>query len=155
MTTFTPPALTLLVAAVIVHDRDTGRVLLLQRGPGAKFGAGLWDLPVGKCDAGEPVTAAAVRELREETGLEVDPADLSLTHVVHAARGVEAPGGFLTVVFTTHRWRGTAHNAEPGKHARVEWVPADDLPTDIVYSADRVIRRCLRGETGVTLHGWS
>src|SRR5687767_8062068 len=86
-----PPAtdsMTLLAAAVVVHDRAGGRVVLLQRGPGAKFGRGLWDLPVGKSDPGEPVTATAVRELREETGLIVDPAELRLVHVVHGAYGV-------------------------------------------------------------------
>ena len=38
-----PPALesmTLLVAAVIVHDTANDRVLLLQRGPNAKFAQG-------------------------------------------------------------------------------------------------------------------
>ena len=59
-----PPALasmTLLAAAVIVHDTATGRVLLLQRGEHAKFARGLWDLPIGKSDPGEPVTTTAVR----------------------------------------------------------------------------------------------
>jgi len=39
-----PPAIdsmTLLVAAVIVHDTQAGRVLLLQRGSEAKFAQGM------------------------------------------------------------------------------------------------------------------
>ncbi|MDT0341655.1 NUDIX domain-containing protein [Streptomyces litchfieldiae] len=157
MTTPLPPAvdsMTLLVAAVVVHDPDTDRVVLLRRGPRAKFGRGLWDLPVGKSDPGEPITATAVRELKEETGLIADPADLRLIHVVHAAHGVESPNGFLTVVFLTERWRGTLLNAEPEKHSEVTWVSTGDLPREIVFSADQVIRRCLKGETGITLHGW-
>ncbi|WP_326596765.1 NUDIX domain-containing protein [Streptomyces sp. NBC_01803] len=153
-----PPAtaaMTLLVAAVVVHDRETDRIVLLQRGPEAKFGRGLWDLPVGKSDLGEPVTVTAVRELKEETGLIVDPADLRLAHVIHAAHGVESPDGFLTVVFLTHRWSGTLINAEPHKHSRVAWVSTDEIPGEIVFSADRVIERCLGGgEPGITLHGW-
>lgn len=148
-------ARTLLVAAVVVHDREAGRVLMLRRGPGASFGAGLWDLPVGKCDRGEPVTAAAVRELREETGLVADPADLRLIHVVHAARGTAAPDGFLTVVFALHRWHGEPVNAEPGKHAEVCWVDTSALPEDTVLSTDRMLTRALGGEPGVTLHGWT
>lgn len=35
-----------------------------------------WDIPKGIADAGEDFTSAAVRELREETGLQVDPAAL-------------------------------------------------------------------------------
>nr|WP_052848448.1 NUDIX domain-containing protein [Streptomyces avicenniae] len=153
-----PPAtgsMTLLAAAVVVLDRATDRVLLLQRGPRAKFARGMWDLPVGKCDPGEPVTSAAVRELKEETGLVVDPADLRLRHVVHAAQGPEAPAGFLTVIFATERWSGTAYNAEPAKHAAVRWTPIGQLPAELVFSADRIIERCVTEENaGLTLHGW-
>ncbi len=152
-----PPAIdsmTLLAAAVVVHDRATDRVVLLRRGPEAKFGRGLWDLPVGKSDPGEPVTQTAVRELREETGLVVDPADLRLAHVVHGAVGAEAPGGFLTVIFTAHRWRGTLVNAEPRKHSEVSWLPSGQLPSNVVFSTDAVLRRCLSGDVAVTLHGW-
>ncbi|MBP0447568.1 NUDIX hydrolase [Roseomonas sp. SSH11] len=36
----------------------------------------LWDIPKGVAAAGEPFAQAAARELREETGLRVDPAAL-------------------------------------------------------------------------------
>lgn len=54
-------SMTVLVAAVIVHDRATNRVVLLQRGENAKFGRGMWDLSVGKSEPGEPITVTAVR----------------------------------------------------------------------------------------------
>src|SRR5690606_23200700 len=56
-------SMTLLVAAVIVHDKAANRVVLLQRSDQAKFAKGKWDLPVGKSDPGEPITETAVREL--------------------------------------------------------------------------------------------
>ena len=152
-----PPAarpMTLLAAAVVVHDPATRRVVLLRRGPRATFGRGLWDLPVGKCDPGEPVTTAAVRELHEETGLLVDPADLRLAHVVHGAVGAQAPTGFLTVVFRAERWSGEPVNREPEKHSWVGWQPVDALPGEMVLSADRMLTACLSGAPAVTLHGW-
>lgn len=152
-----PPAtasMTLLAAAVVVHDRAGGRVLMLRRGPRAKFGRGLWDLPVGKCDPGEPVTAAAVRELHEETGLVVEPADLTLAQVVHGARGAEAPNGFLTVVFRTERWSGRPVNREPEKHAEVTWVPLNALPEEVVHSTGLTLTAALHGPPSVTLPGW-
>ncbi|MDQ6994792.1 MAG: NUDIX domain-containing protein [Mariprofundaceae bacterium] len=44
-------------------------MLLLKRKPDA-HGAGLWSLPGGKVDADEMPLQAAVRELKEETGLQ-------------------------------------------------------------------------------------
>ncbi len=48
-----------------------GRVLLVERG--RPPGAGLWSLPGGKCEPGESLPAAIAREVREETGLVIEP----------------------------------------------------------------------------------
>lgn len=63
-------------ARIALQDRD-GRFLLLL----THFDAGVglpprWITPGGGIDAGESVLDAAVRELREETGMVVDSADL-------------------------------------------------------------------------------
>ena len=108
-------SMTLLVAAVIVHDKATNRVVLLQRSENAKFAQGMWDLPVGKSEPGEPITETAVRELYEETGLTVKPESLKVAHIIHGAWGVEAPNGFLTVVFAAHEWTGEPENREPAQ----------------------------------------
>lgn len=153
-----PPALfamTLLAASVIVHDEAAGRVLLLRRGERAKFGQGLWDLPTGKSDPGEPVTVTAVRELREETGLVVDPGDLHLAHVVHGAWGVESPNGFLTVVFAASTWSGTPENREPAKHSAVAWTPVDAIPAAFVPSSSFALTAYLSAApASVIPRGW-
>ncbi|UED84228.1 NUDIX domain-containing protein [Streptomyces profundus] len=160
MSSALPPAvqsMTMLAAAVLVHDPATHRVLLLRRGPAAKFAPGQWDLPVGKSDPGEPVTTTAVRELREETGLVVKESALRLAHVLHVARGVEAPNGFVTVVFRTEDWSGEPRNVEPAKHSEVRWVDVDALPAysaTMVFGGDRLVERCLSDEVDLTLLGW-
>ncbi|WP_425555400.1 NUDIX domain-containing protein [Kitasatospora kazusensis] len=147
--------MTLLVAAVIVHDRETDRVVLLQRGPRAKFAQGMWDLPVGKSEPGEPITETAVRELKEETGLVVAPEALRLAHVIHGARGVEAPNGFLTVVFAAHEWSGDPVNAEPDKHAEVRWFPTATIPENFVPTTASALTRYLTGGPDVSLDSWA
>jgi 8-oxo-dGTP pyrophosphatase MutT (NUDIX family) len=89
------------------------------------------DLPSGKTDKGESVTAAAARELKEETGLTVDPASLRVAGIIHGW-GIEAPNGFLTVIFAARAWDGEPVNTEPRKHAQVAWFPVDRVPADLV-----------------------
>lgn len=53
----------------VVFD-DDGRLLLVQRAnPPAQ---GLWSLPGGRVEPGEPAQEAVRREVREETGLEIE-----------------------------------------------------------------------------------
>lgn len=136
-------SMTLLVAAVIVHDQVVGRVVLLQRSENAKFAQGMWDLPVGKSEPGEPITATAARELYEETGLTVEPDALRVAHVIHGAWGVEAPTGFLTVVFVAHDWSGEPENREPRKHAQVAWVDTGEIPENFVDTTASALHRYL------------
>ncbi|MFD4540373.1 NUDIX domain-containing protein [Streptomyces bauhiniae] len=147
-------AMTLLVAAVIVHDKATNRVVLLQRSENAKFAQGMWDLPVGKSEPGEPITETAVRELYEETGLTVKPESLKVAHIIHGAWGVEAPNGFLTVVFAAHDWTGEPENREPRKHAQVRWVDGDAIPENFVDTTSSALHRYLAGGTQISLDGW-
>ncbi len=59
------------VGAVIVEQ---GRVLLIRRGTEPMLGQ--WTLPGGLLEVGESLLAGVVREVREETGLTVEPIEL-------------------------------------------------------------------------------
>jgi 8-oxo-dGTP diphosphatase len=59
------------VGAVIVHD---SRVLLIRRGRDPMKGH--WTLPGGVLEVGESLTQGVAREVREETGLEVEVLEL-------------------------------------------------------------------------------
>lgn len=117
-------SMTLLVAAVIVHDKATNRIVLLQRGGNAKFAQGMWDLPVGKSEPGEPITETAVRELYEGDR-------------PHA-----------------HEWTGEPDNREPRKHAQVCWVDVGAIPENFVDTTSSALHRYLEGGPEVSLDGW-
>jgi len=55
------------VGAVVIAD---GRVLLIRRGAAPR--AGHWSLPGGAQEIGETYAEACAREVREETGLEIE-----------------------------------------------------------------------------------
>lgn len=57
------------VAAVVLMEID-GKLVLVRRAN--EPGIGLWSFPSGYVDRGEAVEDAAVREVKEETGLDVD-----------------------------------------------------------------------------------
>jgi 8-oxo-dGTP diphosphatase len=80
-------------AGVVVLDGD--HVLLIEHGEGAAHIIGSWGIPAGGIDAGETARAAAVRELAEETGLDVDGETLVEVPALHEARILRKTGWAL------------------------------------------------------------
>jgi 8-oxo-dGTP diphosphatase len=71
------------VGAVVVEE---GRVLLVRRGTEPLRGQ--WSLPGGLLELGESLTGGVVREVREETGLTVEPVELiELLDRIHRHEG--------------------------------------------------------------------
>lgn len=79
----------------IITD-DTGRLLLIQRGHEPEEGR--WSLPGGRVRPGESDLEAVAREVREETGLHVEPGRL----IGEVER--PAPGG---AIFDIHDYAAT------------------------------------------------
>jgi ADP-ribose pyrophosphatase YjhB (NUDIX family) len=107
------------VTGVLIED---GRILLLDQDTD---GPRSWSLPGGKVEDGETLADALVREMREETGVQVEVGRL-LYLCDHTAAGV------VHVTFEVVRVGGAVGAVEAGKDTRpirgVEFVALDDLP---------------------------
>jgi 8-oxo-dGTP diphosphatase len=102
----------------VVKDSG-GRLLLIKRGH--EPGAGLWSLPGGRIEPGETDAEALVREMREETGLTVEPGPL--------IGRVQRPGAGGSVLdirdYAATVIGGTLTPGDDAADAR--WALADDL----------------------------
>ena len=105
--------------------RDDGAVLLVKRGRPPR--AGTWSLPGGKVEAGESIAEAVVREVLEETGLEVVPG--SIVEVFDRITREESTGRiryhYVLVDFVCRVAGGRLLAASDAEEAR--WVERDEL----------------------------
>jgi 8-oxo-dGTP diphosphatase len=112
----------LAVRAVILDEQ--GRCLLVRRSNVCKHFVGQWEWPGGKVDEGETFDAALLREVREETGLEVE-----LLGVVGAI-GIEMDAVRLAVLCIEAKLLGgtLSLGEEHKEHDDHAWVPMADVP---------------------------
>ncbi|NDU72428.1 NUDIX domain-containing protein [Actinomadura sp. DSM 109109] len=107
------------VTGVVIED---GRLLLLDQDTGAGRS---WSLPGGKVEEGEPLADALVREMREETG-----ADVEVGRLLYVCDHIRGDVHVLHVTFEARRVGGTV-GAVDGVESRpirgVEFVRLDDL----------------------------
>jgi len=121
-------------ATVLVED-EHGRALLGLRRDNAE-----WAMPGGGAEAGGSFAATALDELREEMGIEADPADLIAFACVSEPDDhvVRYPGGDVThyfgLWFVLRRWRGEPR-ADGDELTEVAWFPRDSLPTPLMHSS--------------------
>ncbi|HEY9331997.1 MAG TPA: NUDIX hydrolase [Streptomyces sp.] len=123
------------MVSVIVHDKATAVLYSVRNWTPQP----VWTLPGGKAEPGEALDEAAIRELKEETGLLTDTADLALIHVTHVELGLDQTGPFVLFVFATDTWTGDLAHREPPKHLEARWVPASRLPAPAFPTSTRAL----------------
>ena|SRR5918993_1707101 len=133
-------------AAAVICDSE-GRVLLAQQSSGQRR----WGLPgahIGPRDL--PVTAI-VREVRQETGMEVRVVDLvGLYHLTGALAG----GGEELPDVLTYAFRCEAVSGEPvlngrGRICHLGWYGPAALPDPVTATARAAVEDCGAGRSGM------
>ncbi|MBX6357737.1 MAG: NUDIX hydrolase [Micromonosporaceae bacterium] len=134
--------LTAAVAAVITDP--AGRVLLCQQSQGHR----LWSLPGGRIRHDESPVHAAIRDIREETGMETHIQDLvGIYHLTGDGCGTDLPD-VLVHVFRARVDAGDA-TVNSGRICRLSWQHPDALPQPMTATTRIALADAIAGRAGV------
>ena len=104
------------VAGVLLRDEE---IMLARRKTGGDMG-GRWELPGGKCEAGESPAAALIREFQEEFGMGISVGSVYATTMFrHAGKD------HMVTAFGITAESPIAYLAE---HDEIRWFPLRSLP---------------------------
>jgi ADP-ribose pyrophosphatase YjhB (NUDIX family) len=136
------------VGGVVIH-RD--RALLIRRGSEPLKGE--WSIPGGMLELGEDLTAGVRRELKEETGIEVEPLECILVFDRIMREGERVKYHYVIVDYLCRRKSGRLRPASDVTDAR--WVRREDLPqyhltdmaTKLILQAFEIMKRKRSGRS--------
>jgi ADP-ribose pyrophosphatase YjhB (NUDIX family) len=126
--------------------------VLLMRRINTGFGDGLWGLPGGGLDGGEPIKEAVIREASEELGIHLARRDLEFTSCLHVAPHFRTPVEMLLFNFRAKKYRGHLCNKEPHKCSEIRFFPLTSLPHDILEGSHLAIQNYLSHTPFSELH---
>jgi 8-oxo-dGTP diphosphatase len=108
--------------------------VLLQLRQNTGYRDGYWAAAgAGHVEQDESVFAAAVREVREEIGVEVRESDLRPLCAMHRTHANRRPvDERVDFFFTCESWAGEPRIVETQKSGGLEWFPLAALPDDVV-----------------------
>lgn len=143
-----PPVVREFSAGGLVYRRRGGRVsVVLAARRHAESGALVWTIPKGHLEAGESSEAAAVREVREETGLAAAIEDrLGDVTYFYVRRDEEGrPVRILKRVrFFLMRLKGGRFRDRDHEMDAVRWLPLEEAMRRAAYDNERTLLRRAR-----------
>ena len=122
-------------AGALVVD-DEGRLLLARRA--GELWHGYWDIPGGFLEEGEDPLDALRRELREETGLDVEPERFVGAWVDRYGDGPNAPSTLN--LYWTARVAGGGEPQAADDVSELRWFAPGELPTDDELAFENVAK---------------
>jgi 8-oxo-dGTP diphosphatase len=127
------------VGVMILRD---GMVLLGKRNEDPEkadselHGEGTWTMPGGKMEFGESFEEAAIREVREETGLIVDKNSLRLISVSNDRK---EDAQFVTIGFLCEDFEGEPKVMEPEEIVEWKWFETAKYPLNMFFPSEKIL----------------
>ncbi len=114
------------IAAVYLMLIKDGKILMLRRF-NTGYEDGNYSLVAGHVDEGESFREAAVREAKEEAGIEIELEDVDVAHIMH-----RVAFGRISIFLTAKKWQGEIKNMEPEKCDDLSWFDINKLPENTI-----------------------
>ena len=131
-----------LIATVHIFLTNNEDEVLLLRRFNTGYEDGNYSVVAGHIDGNEEVKAAAIREAKEEAGIEIRPSEIEVVGVMHRKGEDERVDFFLA----TSRWNGSIVNAEPDKCDDLSWHSFHELPVNMVPYVRRALENYRKGK---------
>ena len=117
------------VSVQVILFNQNDEVLLLKR-KSTGFSDGLYGFIGGHVEQHEHVIDAAVREVKEEIGIDIKKENLLFKSVMN--RKVNENTEYIDFVFIAKEWQGNIINMEPEKCSELTWYQINNLPQNII-----------------------
>ncbi|KAF3443240.1 hypothetical protein FNV43_RR12922 [Rhamnella rubrinervis] len=111
------------IGAFVVNDKR--EVLVVQETTGKFRGSGVWKLPTGVINEGEDIATAAVREVKEETGVETEFMEVLAYRQSHKSFFGKSDL-FFVCLLKPHSFDIQKQDTEIEK---AQWMPVEDYAT--------------------------
>lgn len=119
--------------SLVYPIRSDGAILFGRKRRG--MGYGKWNGFGGKIEAGETMRECATRELFEECGLIVCPADLLLKADFYFHQPSDPSWSHAGVVYFARKWQGMPKVSD---EMNPRWFSPASLPYDNMWEADKI-----------------
>ena len=127
--------------AVIVAVIDEGRILLTKRDDFE-----VWCLPGGGVEDGESMAEAAIRETKEEAGIDVE-----LTRLVGVYSRIGGMWNDVHAVLFAAKPVGSALKIQPGETIEVRYFPFEEIPDELLFGHRRRILDAIHEVSGIAV----
>ena len=119
--------------------------LLLGRRANTGYGDGAFEPPSGRLAERETLAEAAVRVAAAQMGVALDPARVSLAHVLHDVSGAGRMAFFLAADGWTGEARPIPSVDGTRSYSDFGWYPLTDLPANMIDRARVAVRNYAAG----------
>ncbi|HAQ02367.1 hypothetical protein A2467_02320 [Candidatus Nomurabacteria bacterium RIFOXYC2_FULL_36_8] len=113
-----------------------------QKADSALRGEGTWTMPGGKFEYGETFEQGAIREVKEETNLNLDITDIE---IVGVQLDLNEYAHFITIGMLAKKISGDLKIMEPDEIISWDWFELNNIPTNIFPASAKILEKYKKG----------